>query len=69
VRTESGGHRRNHFRALAQRVEVGAKELRIVGSNTEQLRTLVAPSSAKSGRHLAAIAYSEMARHGRSRWA
>jgi hypothetical protein len=31
MRTESGGYRRDHLRALAQRVEVNAKELRIMG--------------------------------------
>jgi len=44
-RTESGGYRRDHLRALAQRVEVDAKEVRIMGSKTELLRTLVAASS------------------------
>jgi hypothetical protein len=31
MRTESGGYRRDHLRALAQRVEVDAKEVRIMG--------------------------------------
>src|SRR6202035_391341 len=48
MRTESGGYRRDHFRALAQRVEVDAKEIRIMGSKSELLRTLVAASSAKT---------------------
>ena len=30
MRTESGGYRRDHLRALAQRVEVDAKEVRII---------------------------------------
>jgi hypothetical protein len=30
MRTESGGYRRDHLRALAQRVEVDAKEVRIM---------------------------------------
>jgi site-specific DNA recombinase len=47
MRTESGGYRRDYLRALAQRVEVDAKELRIMGSKNELLRTLVAASSAK----------------------
>ena len=47
MRTESGGYRRDYLRALAQRVEVDAKELRIMGSKSELLRTLVAASSAK----------------------
>jgi site-specific DNA recombinase len=48
MRTESGGYRRDHLRALAQRVEVDAKEVRIMGSKSVLLRTLVAASSAKS---------------------
>ena len=47
MRTESGGYRRDHLRALAQRVEVDAKEVRIMGSKSVLLRTLVAASSAK----------------------
>lgn len=31
MRTEAGGYRRDHLRALAQRVEVDAKEVRIMG--------------------------------------
>jgi site-specific DNA recombinase len=48
MRTESGGYRRDHLRALAQRIEVDAKEVRIMGSKGELLRTLVAASSAKT---------------------
>src|SRR5216683_7675872 len=48
MRTESGGYRRDHLRALAQRVEVDGKEVRIMGSKSELLRTLVAASSAKT---------------------
>jgi hypothetical protein len=48
MRTESGGYRRDHLRALAQRVEVDAKEARIMGSKSVLLRTLVAASSAKT---------------------
>jgi len=48
MRIESGGYRREYLRALAQRVEVDAAELRIMGSKNEQLRTLVAASSAKT---------------------
>src|SRR5438067_6856592 len=47
MRTESGGYRRDHLRALAQRVEVDTKEVRILGSKSVLLRTLVAASSAK----------------------
>jgi site-specific DNA recombinase len=48
MRIESGGYRRDYLRALAQRVEVDARELRIMGSKSELLRTLVAASSAKT---------------------
>jgi hypothetical protein len=41
MRNESGGYRRDHLRALAQRVEVDAKEVRIMGSKSALLRTLV----------------------------
>jgi site-specific DNA recombinase len=42
------GYRCDHLRALAQRVEVDAKKVRIMGSKSELLRTLVAASSAKT---------------------
>lgn len=48
MRLEGGGYRRDHLRALAQRVEVGAKEVRIIGSKGELLRTLTAVSGGKS---------------------
>ncbi|UPK35259.1 recombinase family protein [Bradyrhizobium sp. 186] len=48
TRTESGGYRRDHLRALAQRIEVDAKEVRIMGSKNVLLRTLVAAESAKT---------------------
>ena len=48
MRTENGGYRRDHLRALAQRVEVDAKEIRIMGSKSVLLRTLVAASSART---------------------
>jgi site-specific DNA recombinase len=48
MRTETGGYRRDHLRALAQRVEVDAKEVRTMGSKSVLLRTLVAASSAKT---------------------
>lgn len=32
MRSEGGGYRRDHLRALAQRIEVDAQELRIMGS-------------------------------------
>jgi hypothetical protein len=48
MRTEAGGYRRDHLRALAQRIEVDAKEIRIMRSKSVLLRTLVAASSATS---------------------
>ena len=48
MRTASGGYRRDHLRALAQRIEVDAKEVRIMGSKSALLRTLVVGSSAKT---------------------
>jgi site-specific DNA recombinase len=48
MRTEGGDYRRNYLRALAQRVEIDVKELRIMGLKSEMLRTLVAASSAKT---------------------
>ncbi|WP_083850598.1 recombinase family protein [Rhodovulum sp. PH10] len=48
MRTESGGYRRDYLRAFAQRVEVDAKEVRIMGSKSELLRTLVAVSGGKT---------------------
>ncbi|MBB1091174.1 hypothetical protein HUU61_07710 [Rhodopseudomonas palustris] len=41
-------YRRDYLRALAQRVEVDAQELRTMGAKRELLRTLVAASSGKS---------------------
>src|SRR5205823_11581474 len=37
-----GGYRRDHLRGLVQRIEVDAKEIRIIGSKGVLLRTLVA---------------------------
>lgn len=47
VRIEGGGYRRDHLRALAQRVEVTDKEVRIIGSKRDRLRTVTAASGAK----------------------
>lgn len=44
LRTDSGDYRRHHLQALAQRVEVGDDVVRISGSKTDLLRTLVAAS-------------------------
>ena len=48
MRTEAGSYRRDHLRALAQRVEVDVIEVRIIGSKSVLLRILVAASSAKT---------------------
>ena len=45
MRADGGGYRRDHLRLLAQRVEVADKEVRITGSKSNLLRTLVAISS------------------------
>lgn len=65
MRTENGGYRRDHLRALAQRVEVDQKELRIMGSKSVLLRTLVAASSAKNGGFWRAQFCTEVARSER----
>ncbi len=49
IRLDGGGYRRDHLRALAQRVEVADAEVRIMGSKSELLRTLVAASGGNSG--------------------
>ncbi|WP_183189826.1 recombinase family protein [Ancylobacter tetraedralis] len=41
IRLEGGGYRRDHLRALAQRVEVAEVEVRIMGSKSRLLQTLV----------------------------
>ena len=48
IRLNNGGYHRDHLRALAQRVEVGDDEVRIMGSKSELLRTLVATSSVET---------------------
>src|SRR5690606_1100376 len=42
MRNEDGGYRRAHVRALAQRVEVAADEVRILGSKSNLLQALIA---------------------------
>ena len=42
IRLEGGGYRRDHLRALAQRVEVDREEVRIMGSKSNLLRVLAA---------------------------
>jgi hypothetical protein len=48
IRIAGGGYRRDHLRALAQRVEVADREVRIMGSKGDLLRTLTAASGVKS---------------------
>jgi hypothetical protein len=47
IRIDGGGYRREHLRALAQRVEVADGEVRIMGSKDDLLRTLAAASGVK----------------------
>ena len=42
IRLEGGGYRRDHLRALAQRVEVDVGEVRIMGSKSRLLQALLA---------------------------
>ena len=42
IRIAGGGYRRDHLRALAQRVEVADREVRIMGSKSQLLRILAA---------------------------
>ncbi len=48
MRGPEGGYRRDHLRALAQRVEVADGEVRIMGSRSELLRTLASASGVRS---------------------
>jgi DNA invertase Pin-like site-specific DNA recombinase len=48
IRLEGGGYRRDHLRALAQRVEVSDGEVRIMGSKSKLLQTLVANGGANA---------------------
>src|SRR3546814_10217463 len=45
MRNEKGGYRRDHPRALVQRVEVATDEARILGSKSNLLQALVAGRS------------------------
>jgi site-specific DNA recombinase len=48
MQTEGGGYyRRDHLRALAQRVEVADREVRIIGSKSNLLQTLAAAAGAR----------------------
>jgi site-specific DNA recombinase len=46
LRIDGGGYRRDHLRALAQRVEVADREVRI-GSKSNLLQTLIAAAGVK----------------------
>ena len=48
IRLDGGGYRRDHLRALAQRVEVAEGEVRILESKSRLLQALVAGSGANS---------------------
>jgi len=56
MRTESGGYRRDHLRALAQRVEVDAKEVRIIGVKSVLLRTKWRAAADQDGHYCFAVA-------------
>jgi site-specific DNA recombinase len=58
LRNEDGTYRRDHLRALLQRVEVvDPTEIRIMGSKTELLRTLAAAASVESAGLAFAVLY------------
>lgn len=48
IRIDGGGYRRDHFRALAQCVEVADHEVRVVGLKSNLLQTLTAARGVKS---------------------
>jgi site-specific DNA recombinase len=48
IRLEGGGYRRDHLRALAQRVEVADGEVRIMGSKTRLLQALTGKAGVNS---------------------
>ncbi|XUM23825.1 hypothetical protein ACRAVF_11420 [Bradyrhizobium oligotrophicum S58] len=48
MRTEGGGDRRDHLRPLARRIEVDAKEVRIIEDKSLRLHTLAAVSGEKT---------------------
>ncbi|CEJ86427.1 putative Resolvase [Hyphomicrobium sp. GJ21] len=48
IRLDGGGYRRDHLRALTQRVEVADGEVRIMGSKSRLLQTLVANNGVNS---------------------
>ena len=48
IRLEGGGYRRDHLRALAQRVEVADGEVRIMGSKSRLLQALIGKNGVNS---------------------
>ncbi|MCG8592756.1 MAG: hypothetical protein MI785_00055, partial [Kiloniellales bacterium] len=48
IRGSDGGYRRDHLRALAQRVEVSEREVRIMGSKNTLLRVLTSSNGAET---------------------
>ena len=48
IRIDGGGYRRDHLRALTQRVEVADREVRIIGSKSNLLQTLTAAAGVRS---------------------
>lgn len=48
IRIDGSSYRRDHLRALAQRVEVADREVRIIGSKSNLLQTLTAARGIKS---------------------
>jgi site-specific DNA recombinase len=48
IRLEGGGYRRDHLRALAQRVEVAEGEVRIMGSKSRLLQMLIGKNGVSS---------------------
>ena len=48
IRLEGGGYRRDHLRALAQRVEVADGEVRIMGSKSRLLQVLTGKNGVNS---------------------
>ena len=50
IRLEGGGYRRDHLRALAQRAEVAEGEVRIIGSKSRLLQTLIGNNGVNSVR-------------------
>jgi site-specific DNA recombinase len=47
IRIDGGGYRRDHLRALVQRVEAANREVRVIGSKSNLLQTLIAAAGVK----------------------